>query len=127
MSSDEDEVVLQRNKSKLSAGFTRAAAQPPIDSRLIKRQSSDAHSSKSAQAAGSRPSKDLLAKRAPAATPLEDDSDDDARILARQQPKLLATAKVCSPLLPVSAKLCDLMPLTPHTYAVAGHCKASNS
>ena len=70
MSSDEDEVVLQRNKGKLSAGFTRAAAQPPVESRLSKRQSGDAYSSKPAQPAGSRPSKDLLAKRAPAATPV---------------------------------------------------------
>ena len=114
MSSGEDEVVLQRNKGKLSAGSTRAAVQPP-ESRLSKRQSGDAYSGKSAQTVtGSRPSKDLLAKRAPAAAPLEDDSDDDARILARKPPKLLATAKVSSPPTSLSVNLLDLKPLTPH-------------
>ena len=94
MSSDENDVVLQRNTAKLTTSLPRAAMQGQPTLKGSRRQSTESQSSQSASAtASSRHStKDSLpSRKAVVSATTDEDSDDDARIL--KQPRLLA-AKV---------------------------------
>ena len=86
MSSEDDDVVLEKRRNKVATGLARPAT--------ARRSSKESQSSKLSQVvASSRQSRDSR-KSAAAAAPPDDDSDDDAHMLQKQQNKLLTHVKV---------------------------------
>ncbi len=90
MSSEDEDVVLEKHRGKVATGVARPAT--------ARRQSKESQSSKLSQVvASSRQSRDVQpsSKSATAAAaPPDDDSDDDAHMLQKHQNKLLTQAKV---------------------------------
>ena len=95
MSSDEDDVALQKQKDKLTASLTRAAAQTQSGIKGSRRQSRETPPVRLSQSTSSsrQSTKDSLpSRKAAASAAVIEDSDDDARLM--QQPRLLSAAKV---------------------------------
>ena len=90
MSSEDDDVVLEKHRGKFPTGLARPATD--------RRQSKESQSSKLSQVvASSRQSRDVQPSRksaAATAAPPDDDSDDDAHMLQKHQNKLLTHVKV---------------------------------
>ncbi|KAL0049780.1 hypothetical protein WJX82_009760 [Trebouxia sp. C0006] len=98
MSSEDEDVVLEKHRGKVATSLARPAT--------ARRQSEESQSSKLSQVvASSRQSRDVQPSRksaTAAAAPPDDDSDDDAHMLQKHQNKLLTQAKV--PVKPVAAE-----------------------
>ena len=90
MSSEDEDVVLEKHRGKVATGLARPAT--------ARRQSKESQSSKLSQVvASSRQSRDVQPSRksaTAAAAPPDDDSDDDAHMLQKHQNKLLTHVKV---------------------------------
>ena len=126
MSSEDDDVVLQKHRGKFATGLARPATD--------RRQSKESQSSKLSQVvASSRQSRDVQPSRksaAATAAPPDDDSDDDAHMLQKHQNKLLTHVKVgrLSSFSKAQPVILASLPLT-HCWSISGTgpCQVSGS
>ena len=96
MSSEDDDVVLQKHRGKLGTSLARPAVDKAVDDKASRRQSKESQSSKMSKiVSNSTQGRDVqpARKSATAALP-DDDSDEDARMLEKHQHKLFARPKV---------------------------------
>ena len=99
MSSEDDDVVLQKHGGKLSTSLARTAAKGTHDDNGSRRYSKDSQSSRLSQIVSSTGQSRHVQppRKSAAASPPDDDSDDDAHTLKKYQHNLLTHAKVLNP------------------------------